>query len=360
MVAAAQGGCRGASRQPDRLAHSARCGPSSRHSVQRSYRPMHPFPPVVPYRLVGMACVPQFNIRQVLLSSGTAAGGGTVGTAVSSQLPLSCEHGGSRRRPCRVRQAAYPDRLVHRSVPPRWSSGTHGPRCVPAHGSPRPWRPAAQPSCRGSDEDASITAPRRSAGPAIRRVPPPLSATSIVFAGRPLQAGSSTFAPSVVHGSRTLSATASVGRMSMVSTLVPTVSPSIAGRGGADRVEEGGGRVARVWPRREEPLGKRRRAAAPRRRTRGWQCAARRGARTLSSCWPVVPPSSSASARAGGRGRWISRYSLAGDGLAEAFEQAFEVSHSRRVRSTKSSGSGCFRSPLSSRWPAWRSFPPSP
>ena len=32
---------------------------------------------------------------------------------------------------------------------------------------------------------------------------------------------------------------------------------SIAGRGGADRVEEGGGRVARVWPRREEPLGKR-------------------------------------------------------------------------------------------------------
>ena len=32
---------------------------------------------------------------------------------------------------------------------------------------------------------------------------------------------------------------------------------SIAGRGGADRVEEGSGRVARVWPRREKPLGKR-------------------------------------------------------------------------------------------------------
>ena len=32
---------------------------------------------------------------------------------------------------------------------------------------------------------------------------------------------------------------------------------SIAAGGGADRVEEGGGRVALVWPRREEPLGKR-------------------------------------------------------------------------------------------------------
>ena len=91
-------------------------------------------------------------------------------------------------------------------------------------------RPPAAGACSGSPSansaslcaTRSMTAPRRSAGPLRRRVAPPASS---VFAGRPFQAGSSTFAPSVVHGRRTRSSAASVGRRSMVSTLASTVTP---------------------------------------------------------------------------------------------------------------------------------------
>ena len=119
----------------------------------------------------------QHPIRQVLLSSGTAAGGGTVGTAVSLQLPLSCEHGGSRRRGSAGAQRPTPrprDRTTERPpVGARHVRACHstrqaGPNCRSGGGRIRPRSVVSQ-----QERKKALRADRGATGPATRPLPRP-------------------------------------------------------------------------------------------------------------------------------------------------------------------------------------------